>query len=439
MSRFLQNNRHQAETVKNEIDFEEAIPLPAGGSTGDIYRARWQRRDVFVKRLKEKYRSNPLYLDALDKEYEIGITLKHPSLPYYHFVNHDYIVMDYIDGVTLEDKIKSKDPWLTKERNIINLLKNLVEVTEYLHKHHVTHCDIKPDNIMLSLNNHNVILIDFDKCYSDYLHDTSGDPSKYGLTKQEKGRIQIDFHGIAGVVEKIKDGVPGFQFCKYNEFITECLKPEPSADELLNILDYNPGKVSKKFYWMVTLAPFCVALLFGLVLLLIQGRNGYDENYGISDPASQVNDSLHTNSVGIKNQGGESEKDVKFEEKQTVKELEEIKTLPTPISQEDLHTKAQNMAVLLDKRIQPLFEELNISLDNLEKLKLNPDLNPEQLLDSIRSHSNKEDEFCEEAFAILKETFPDLTDREAWRVMAYSKAYTGYKRRATPLLENYFN
>lgn len=83
MSRFLQEKETADESFRQEIDFEDAIRLPDGGSTCEIYRTRWQRREVFVKRLKEEFRTNPLYLDALDKEYEIGVSLKHPSLPDY--------------------------------------------------------------------------------------------------------------------------------------------------------------------------------------------------------------------------------------------------------------------------------------------------------------------------------------------------------------------
>ena len=69
-----------------------------------------------MQRLKEEFRSNPIYLDALDKEYEIGVTLKHPSLPDYREFHRDYVVMDFIDGITLSELISRKDPWLSKEK-----------------------------------------------------------------------------------------------------------------------------------------------------------------------------------------------------------------------------------------------------------------------------------------------------------------------------------
>ena len=67
MSRFLKHSDDYSAELSHGIDFDDAVKLPGGGSTCDIYRTRWQRREVFVKRLKEEFRSKPLYLDALDK------------------------------------------------------------------------------------------------------------------------------------------------------------------------------------------------------------------------------------------------------------------------------------------------------------------------------------------------------------------------------------
>ena len=68
MSQFINHTDDYSSEFTTGIDFDDAVKLPGGGSTCDIFKTRWQRRDVFVKRLKEGLRSKPLYLDALDKE-----------------------------------------------------------------------------------------------------------------------------------------------------------------------------------------------------------------------------------------------------------------------------------------------------------------------------------------------------------------------------------
>ncbi len=111
--------------------------------------------------------------------------------------------------------------------------------------------------------------------------------------------------------------------------------------------------------------------------------------------------------------------------------------VPVAKTQEEIHSDAQEMAAVLDKRIQPSFDVLLAGLDRLSILKSDESLSGQQLLDSIRRHGDLADEYISEAFEILNETYPDLTDREAWRIMAYSKAYTEYTRRATPELKEF--
>ena len=246
MSQFLSNPDRYTRESSHEIDFDDAIRLPEGGTTCDIYRTRWQRREVFVKRLKEEFRSKPLYLDALDKEFDVGVKLRHPSLPVYHEFHRDYIVMDYVDGHTLAEMIRSNDPWLFTERNIVKMLKELVDVVDYLHRHNIVHCDIKPDNSIITSNTKNLVLIDFDKSYTDAHCDTSGHPGKYGLSTADKGHTSLDFYGIGKVVEKLKECVSGFIFSRFDQFVDACYSKDVNCEMLTEILNYSPDKEERK-------------------------------------------------------------------------------------------------------------------------------------------------------------------------------------------------
>lgn len=411
MSEFLKESYENDKEKIFEINFEEMVPLPKGGSTCDIYRTRWHRREVFIKRLKEEYRFNPLYLDAIYKEFEIGVSLKHPSLPDYREFHRDYIIMDFIDGQSLAQLINQHDPWLKNEKNIIKLLKELINVIDYLHRHNVTHCDIKPDNIMITSNNHNLILIDFDKSYTDSLNDTSGNPSMFGLNTEQKGKINLDFFGLAQVVKKIMEGIPDAKFSRFSTFLKTCQKNNVTADELLQLLDYDTIKISRKFYWLVTFAPFVVALIFGGIIWLKQDRSDVSENNGVDEPVTDSLDTIYKVSI----------------------ENPRAVVPPLPVTQEELLTRAKEMALQLDKRIRPLFDELNLSLDNLKIIIENNDLDESQLITVISKHDDMENEYCQEAFEILNDMYPNLTEREAWRIMAFSKEYTNYKKRVATL------
>ena len=422
MSGFLNKNETVADPFDQEINFEDAVRMPDGGSTCEIYRTRWHRREVFVKRLKDEFRSNPLYLDALDKEYEIGVSLKHPCLPDYRMINRDYIVMDYIDGDTLADMIKRKDPWLSNEKNIVRVLRDLVEATGYLHRHNVTHCDIKTDNIMITSNNRNVVLIDLDKCYTDAFNDTAGNPSLYGLTEKDAGRIAIDFHGLGIVAQKLKERIPGFKFRKYRKFIELCHDKDCSVEELLEILDYKPSPANSRYNPAIIM--ISIFILIGLLTFWFFYSGREEKNNKITEmsqiviPYDSIDVFLYSRS-----------------DKPKVKEQSNgINTIVPAKTQEQIHDQAQAMAANLDKRIQPYYDELNTEIDSLVSFSNKPDITGGQLLEKLRKHGDKEDEYIHETFSILEETFPNLTERETWRVMAYSKAYTQYKRRAEPIL-----
>lgn len=188
------------------IDFDAAKRLERRGSTCDVYVTRYHGRRVFVKRLKEKFRANSVYRAALDKEFELGVTLRHKSLPEYREYHDDYIVMDYIDGVTLAEVIKcdtkgetsasNASRWLKRPENLRRMLKEIIEVTGYLHRHNIVHCDIKPDNIILTDGTFNLMLIDFDKSYTSWLDDTSGSPSIYGVDPSRQAMWRLGLYVI---------------------------------------------------------------------------------------------------------------------------------------------------------------------------------------------------------------------------------------------------
>lgn len=184
------------------VDFSVATKLDAGGSTCDVYVCTIQHRRVFVKRLKEEFRNKSFYRAAFNKEYDLGVTLSHRSLPRYVGFGDDYIVMDFIEGQTLDDLIKRDDSRLKDRRFVKKLLGELVDVVEYLHNRNIVHCDIKADNVIVSpYADGPVTLIDFDKAYSSWLDSTHGEAGKYGCAECADG--QIDFKGIGLLAGKL--------------------------------------------------------------------------------------------------------------------------------------------------------------------------------------------------------------------------------------------
>lgn len=447
MSQFLNNDSQISRYNRDgEIDFDDAVKLPEGGSTCDIYRTRWQRRDVFVKRLKEQYRTNPIYLDALDKEFDIGVNLKHPSLPEYREFHRDFIVIDFIDGLTLAEMIKRQDPWLKSEKNIVKMLKELVDVVGYLHRHNIVHCDIKPDNIMITSNSQNLVLIDFDKSYTDALNDTSGHPGKYGLTVDEPGRVAIDFRGIGMVVEKLKTSVSDFKFSEYKDFVKTCNKPNVDIQELNALLSKAEKAESTPVIRQIRTIIFAFGGI-GVVSILIAflGKPIFEDS---EDEVNSIND-VDTEEV-VETVPGDSVVSVEDQmpvESVTLKQVpetiyiqqtNEIKTQPEERTREELLAELNMMIETLDLRVKPYFDELVDGLDQLNTFKDDTTLTRHQLMDEWDQYKKLEQESISKVLDITYVSFPNVKDSDLGDLISSTPSYKNYIRNAKKIKNEYW-
>lgn len=128
-----------------------------------LYRGCKNGRFFIYKALKPEYAKNPVYKDLLKKDFNIGFSLNHPSIcQYYAMVNlpqiGDCIVLEWIDGETLEELIKSNRIGKEKSQKIIC---ELCDALGYMHSKQIIHRDLKPENIMITHNGQNVKVIDF--------------------------------------------------------------------------------------------------------------------------------------------------------------------------------------------------------------------------------------------------------------------------------------
>ena len=155
-------------------DFPEAELLPVDGATCQCYRVRQYGKLHFLKRLKPEFRTDPHYVAALRKEFETGYTLEHTGLVRYVSLGDDYILMDYVDGETLDLFTQHHPDYFTDKKNADRFLDQLLSALNYLHGHQVLHLDLKPQNVLVTRIGHDVRLIDFGFCYTDSFPDTTG-------------------------------------------------------------------------------------------------------------------------------------------------------------------------------------------------------------------------------------------------------------------------
>nr|WP_246844254.1 bifunctional serine/threonine-protein kinase/formylglycine-generating enzyme family protein [Hydrocoleum sp. CS-953] len=99
-----------------------------------------------------------------DQEAERLDTLgRHPQIPellaYFSQDNRQYLVQEFIDGQTLQQELTWSGAF--DERKILELLKSLLPVLEFIHAQRVIHRDIKPENIIRRKRDNQLVLVDF--------------------------------------------------------------------------------------------------------------------------------------------------------------------------------------------------------------------------------------------------------------------------------------
>ncbi|MBR6683288.1 MAG: Stk1 family PASTA domain-containing Ser/Thr kinase [Firmicutes bacterium] len=124
------------------------------GGMAHVYKAKDYklRRMVALKVLKHEYYQDEAVLSKFKKEALAAGGLTHPNIVAVYDLgqeyNIDYIVMEYIDGLTLKEYIKRRDVMGSEE--VLKIAIKIAEALKAAHANGIIHRDIKPQNIMVT-------------------------------------------------------------------------------------------------------------------------------------------------------------------------------------------------------------------------------------------------------------------------------------------------
>ncbi len=131
------------------------------GGMSEVHLARDVRlhRDVAVKVLRADLARDPSFYLRFRREAQNAAALNHPAIVAVYDTGEaetasgplPYIVMEYVDGVTLRDIVHTDGP-MTPTR-AIEVIADACQALNFSHQHGIIHRDVKPANIMISHTN----------------------------------------------------------------------------------------------------------------------------------------------------------------------------------------------------------------------------------------------------------------------------------------------
>lgn len=135
-------------------DRYEIVSKIGAGGMSDVYKAKDHilGRFVAIKVLKQEFSEDRGFVAKFRTEAQSAAGLEHPNIVNIYDVGSEeglhYIVMEYVEGITLKTYIEKKGQLSFKEA--VSIAIQVARGIEAAHNKQITHRDIKPQNIIIS-------------------------------------------------------------------------------------------------------------------------------------------------------------------------------------------------------------------------------------------------------------------------------------------------
>jgi serine/threonine protein kinase len=188
--------------------------------------------------------SDPAYFSRFEREAEIAKKLDHPGILKIIPIedkSRPYIVMEYLEGETLDRVLHRKRPSPGSEA--LALVSRLCEILDYMHQRDVVHRDLKPGNIMVC-NDGSLRIIDFGiaKDFAMRRVTFGGFSPKMGTPdymapeqiKGKRGDARTDIYSLGVILYEMATGALPFQGDNTCELMNARLMNDPRPPRELN-------------------------------------------------------------------------------------------------------------------------------------------------------------------------------------------------------------
>jgi serine/threonine protein kinase len=141
-------------TVVQAVGSYDLVEKIAEGGMGVVYKGRHRETGHFVaiKILSPQMAKNEVLLKRFEKEYNTARQLDHPNivraLEFGRVNGTPYLVMEFVDGESLGQKIARDGPM--PEKDAIRVIAQVAQALQRAHREKLVHRDVKPDNVLVT-------------------------------------------------------------------------------------------------------------------------------------------------------------------------------------------------------------------------------------------------------------------------------------------------
>jgi len=159
----------------------EIVAVLGSGGMGEVYEANDPRlrRRVALKILPEKVARDALRRERFEREAQTVAALSHPNIVTIYSVEQaegvQFLTMELVNGRPLGSLIPPG--WLPLDR-LLQIAVPLADAISAAHARGITHRDLKPDNIVVTGDDH-VKVLDFWRAASAFLPDPGNGLSQF--------------------------------------------------------------------------------------------------------------------------------------------------------------------------------------------------------------------------------------------------------------------
>jgi len=250
-------------SVRINSDYSNFKELQTSGLFRLVIASRYGRK-VILKTLKDDVKDSLKHKELLRKEFEILMMLHNDYVVNVitweeNIVGYgSCIVMDYLDGITLDEYLKQ--PHTKKEK--LHILSETVKAVEYIHSKQIIHRDLKPTNIIVLADGNHIKLIDFGLADSEayeVLKQPCGTEG-YVAPEQRDGinDLRNDIYSLGCIIRKMELG------WAYRSIVSSCIAPLEQRPSSAKELHTKIESVEKRNTFISRLAVVLCFLIIGV-------------------------------------------------------------------------------------------------------------------------------------------------------------------------------